>query len=176
MRFYQSLHGFVNSQLGDEQISKLQIRQQTPVKVLDGQLQSEQMLPGQRWLELWLFRWRRAQVPPCCGWIFHLPVRRAAMLASSVRLLPLSCGRNFCANREHTVMEKTTTSKEAYRTLRRHMRKRPDLGTIKDMLDTILDLANPDSQARRSPRRWFALFMFIGGALLGCFVYFNNLV
>jgi hypothetical protein len=43
----QSLYGFVNSQLGDEQVSKLKIKQQTPVKVLDGQLQYEQIAPGE---------------------------------------------------------------------------------------------------------------------------------
>ena len=37
VRSEQSLYGFVNSQLGDEQISKLKIKQATPVKVLDGQ-------------------------------------------------------------------------------------------------------------------------------------------
>jgi hypothetical protein len=43
----QSLYGFVNSQLGDEQASKLKIKQATPVRVLDGQLQSEQIAPGE---------------------------------------------------------------------------------------------------------------------------------
>ena len=36
----QSLYGFVNSQLGDEQIGKLKIKQETPVKVLDGRTPS----------------------------------------------------------------------------------------------------------------------------------------
>jgi len=43
----QSLYGFVNSQLGDQQVSKLKIKQETPVRVLDGQLQSEQIAPGE---------------------------------------------------------------------------------------------------------------------------------
>ena len=47
VRSEQSLYGFVNSQLGDEQISKLKIKQATPVKVLDGQLQSEHIAPGE---------------------------------------------------------------------------------------------------------------------------------
>ena len=47
VRSSQSLYAFVNSQLGDEQIGKLKIKQQTPVKVLDGQLQSEQIAPGE---------------------------------------------------------------------------------------------------------------------------------
>ena len=43
----QSLYAFVNSQLGDEQIGKLKIKQETQVKVLDGRLQSEQIAPGE---------------------------------------------------------------------------------------------------------------------------------
>jgi len=43
----QSLYAFLDSQLSDEQVGKLKIRQQTPVKVLAGQLQSEQIAPGQ---------------------------------------------------------------------------------------------------------------------------------
>jgi hypothetical protein len=47
VRSPQSLYPFVNSQLGDEQVSKLKIKQETPVKVLDGRLQSEQIAPGE---------------------------------------------------------------------------------------------------------------------------------
>ena len=47
VRSQQSLYGFVDSQLGDEQITKLKIKQETPVKVLDGQLQSARIAPGQ---------------------------------------------------------------------------------------------------------------------------------
>ena len=47
VRSQQSLYGFVDSQLGDEQITKLKIKQETPVKVLDGQLQSASIAPGQ---------------------------------------------------------------------------------------------------------------------------------
>ena len=46
VRSPQSLYGFVNSQLGDEQIGKLKIKQETPVKVLNGRLQSERIAPG----------------------------------------------------------------------------------------------------------------------------------
>ena len=74
-------------------------------------------------------------------------------------------------------MEKTTTSKSAYGILRRHLRKEPDLGMGKAMLDGVLDSANPfDSGIRRTARRWFVLFALIGGALLGCFVYFKDLI
>ena len=47
VRSPQSLYGFVNSQLGDEQITKLKVKQETPVKVLDGQLQSVRIAPGE---------------------------------------------------------------------------------------------------------------------------------
>ena len=47
VRSPQSLYGFVNSQLGDEQITKLKVKQETPVKVLDGQVQSVRIAPGE---------------------------------------------------------------------------------------------------------------------------------
>jgi hypothetical protein len=47
VRSTQSLYGFVNSQLGDEQIGKLKVKQETPVKVLDGQVQSGRIAPGE---------------------------------------------------------------------------------------------------------------------------------
>jgi len=47
VRSAQSLYGFVNPQLGDEQIGKLKINQETPVKVLDGPLQSARIAPGE---------------------------------------------------------------------------------------------------------------------------------
>ena len=47
VRTSQSLYGFVNTQLGDEQIGKLKVKQETPVKVLDGQLQATRIDPGE---------------------------------------------------------------------------------------------------------------------------------
>jgi len=47
VRSPQSLHDLVNSQLGDEQAAKLKAKQQTPVKVLEGQMQSGQIAPGE---------------------------------------------------------------------------------------------------------------------------------
>ncbi len=43
----QSLYGLINSQLGDEQVAKLKAKQQTPVKVLDGQMQPTRIAPGE---------------------------------------------------------------------------------------------------------------------------------
>jgi hypothetical protein len=47
VRSPQSLYGFINSQLGDEQAAKLKAKQQTPVKVLDGQMQPARIAPGE---------------------------------------------------------------------------------------------------------------------------------
>jgi len=47
VRSPQSLYPFVNSQLGDKQISKLKVTQETSLKVLDGHLQSGQIAPGE---------------------------------------------------------------------------------------------------------------------------------
>lgn len=48
VRSPQSLYGLVNSQLTGEQVAKLKIKQQTPVTVVDGQLQSQQIAPGEQ--------------------------------------------------------------------------------------------------------------------------------
>ena len=47
VRSAQSLYGLQNSQLGDEQAAKLKIKQETPVKVLDGQIQTARIAPGE---------------------------------------------------------------------------------------------------------------------------------
>jgi len=47
VRSAQSLYGLQNSQLGDEQAAKLKIKQETPVKVLDGQMQTARIAPGE---------------------------------------------------------------------------------------------------------------------------------
>ena len=47
VRSAQSLYGLQNSQLGDEQAAKLKIKQETPVKVLDGQMQTSRIAPGE---------------------------------------------------------------------------------------------------------------------------------
>lgn len=48
VRSPQSLYGLVNSQLAEEQVAKLKIKQQVPVPVVDGQLQSQQIAPGEQ--------------------------------------------------------------------------------------------------------------------------------
>lgn len=46
-RYPQSLYGLVDSQLGDQEAARLTIKQQTPVPVLEGQVQSAHLAPGQ---------------------------------------------------------------------------------------------------------------------------------
>jgi hypothetical protein len=43
----QSLYGLINSQLCNEQAAKLKAKKQTPVKVLDGQMQPARIAPGE---------------------------------------------------------------------------------------------------------------------------------
>jgi hypothetical protein len=44
----QSLYSLLNSQLADEQVAKLKVRQQSAVKVVDAQAQSPQIAPGEQ--------------------------------------------------------------------------------------------------------------------------------
>jgi hypothetical protein len=46
-RYPQSLYILVNSQLGDREAARLTVRQQTPVTVLEGRVQSSHLAPGQ---------------------------------------------------------------------------------------------------------------------------------
>lgn len=46
-RYPQSLYGLVDSQLGDQEAARLTIKQQTPVPVLEGHVQSSHLAPGQ---------------------------------------------------------------------------------------------------------------------------------
>jgi hypothetical protein len=46
-RYPQSLYGLVDSQLGDQEAARLTIKQETPVPVLEGQVQSPHLAPGQ---------------------------------------------------------------------------------------------------------------------------------
>jgi hypothetical protein len=48
VRSPQSLYGLMNSQLAEEQVAKLKIKQQVPVPVIEGQLQSQQIAPGEQ--------------------------------------------------------------------------------------------------------------------------------
>ncbi|HEX8801553.1 MAG TPA: hypothetical protein VF772_23215 [Terriglobales bacterium] len=74
-------------------------------------------------------------------------------------------------------MSDAVSTKSVYDVLRQYLRQRPDLGFAHAALDSVLEPLNPfDPKARRAPRRWFVLFVLLGGALAGCFLYFNNLI
>jgi hypothetical protein len=59
VRYPQSLYGLVDSQLGDREASRLEIKEQSPVSVIEGQVQSSHLQPGQQCLGLVALR-----VPP----------------------------------------------------------------------------------------------------------------
>jgi len=74
-------------------------------------------------------------------------------------------------------MNDSISTKSVYDVLRQYLRQRPDLGFAQAVLDSVLEPLNPfDPKPRRAPRRWFVLFVLLGGALVGCFLYFNNLI
>jgi hypothetical protein len=58
-RYPQSLYGLVDSQLGDREASRLEIKEQSPVPVIEGHVQSSRLEPGQQSLGLVALR-----VPP----------------------------------------------------------------------------------------------------------------
>jgi len=47
VRSPHSLYGLVNSQLAEDQVAKLKVKQQIPVPVVDGQLQVKEIAPGE---------------------------------------------------------------------------------------------------------------------------------
>lgn len=74
-------------------------------------------------------------------------------------------------------MTEAVSSKGVYSMLRQYLGTRPDLGILKSMCDAVLEPANPfDSKARRVPRRGFVFFVLIAAILLGCLIYFNDLI
>ena len=74
-------------------------------------------------------------------------------------------------------MSDSTTTQSVFGILRQYLHDRSDLGIGNAARDSVLEPLNPfDTKAARAPRRWFVLFVLLGGSLLGCFAYFNNLV
>jgi hypothetical protein len=49
-RYPQSLYGLVNSQLGDREAARLDIKEESPVSVIEGHVQSSHLQPGQQCL------------------------------------------------------------------------------------------------------------------------------
>jgi len=74
-------------------------------------------------------------------------------------------------------MSDRADSKSVLRALGQYLSNRSDLGIGKAVCEAVLEPANPFApKAARLPRRWFVLFVLLVGTLLGCFVYFNNLI
>lgn len=63
VRYPQSLYGLVDSQLGDREASRLDIKKQSPVAVIEGHLQSSHLQPGQQCLGLVALRIPPAKEP-----------------------------------------------------------------------------------------------------------------
>lgn len=72
-------------------------------------------------------------------------------------------------------MEKITPG-EVDRMLRRHLRRRSDLGLWNALTALIFEPQNPFStESRTKPHRWFVLFVVSLVAALAAFGYFNSL-
>ena len=63
VRYPQSLYGLVDSQLGDREASRLDIKEQSPVAVIEGHVQSSHLQPGQQCLGLVALRIPPAKEP-----------------------------------------------------------------------------------------------------------------
>ena len=75
------------------------------------------------------------------------------------------------------VMSDRAGSKSVHSALAQYLSTRSDLGVSKAVCDSVLEPVNPFApKDTRLPRRWFVLFALLLGTLLGCFVYFNNLI
>jgi hypothetical protein len=74
-------------------------------------------------------------------------------------------------------MSDRACSKSVHNALGQYLSDRSDLGVGKAVCDALFEPVNPFApKAARLPRRWFVLFALLAGTLLGCFVYFNNLI
>ena len=74
-------------------------------------------------------------------------------------------------------MSDRADSKSVLRALGQYLSNRSDLGIGKAVCEAVLEPANPFApKAARLPRRWFVLCALLVGTLLGCFVYFNDLI
>lgn len=71
-------------------------------------------------------------------------------------------------------MAEQITAKEVYVMLRDDLRKRPDLGFRRSVVDHLLEPLSPfDENSGRRPQRWFVLSSFVSLAAVGSVAYFN---
>jgi hypothetical protein len=72
-------------------------------------------------------------------------------------------------------MAEPLNAKKVYKSLRQYLRRRPDMGVAKGLLDCVLEPSSPfDSKSRRLPKRWFVLLVLLAVYAFSCFVYFNG--
>jgi len=178
VRSQQSLDGFVNSQLGDEQIGKLKVKQETPVKVLDGQVQSGSIAPGEEVVGVVALQVASSPNPTILRLQFPNANQSGDVSNGANRRKSLLF---WCAKKEHDPghrpMTERITGKQAFGGLSQYMRNRPDVGLGKASRDAVLDPDNPfDPKAARPPRRWFVLLSLLAAMAFGFFFYFNNLL
>ena len=71
-------------------------------------------------------------------------------------------------------MVKTMTRPEVHVLLRKHLKRRPEIGLGNLIVDTVLEPPNPfEPDQRRSPKKAFVLVAVSLLALVGVFVGFN---
>jgi hypothetical protein len=63
VRYPQSLYSLVDSQLGDQEAARLDIKEQSPIPVLEGRMQSSHLEPGQQCLGFVALSMPRAKEP-----------------------------------------------------------------------------------------------------------------
>ena len=67
--------------------------------------------------------------------------------------------------------------KQVHDALRNYLRKRPDIGAVKAVLDRVLESRNPFAEkAARAPQRWFVLFSSARRSGSGLFSLLCNLL
>lgn len=72
------------------------------------------------------------------------------------------------------VRSKPRSPTEVHAALTDYLRRRPDVGLDKLLLDLALDPASPfDPQGRRRLKKGFVLAVLVATGMVGTFVYFN---
>ena len=72
-------------------------------------------------------------------------------------------------------MAEPVTVKQVYDLLRQYVRKRPDIGVAKALLDGVLEPASPFvSKGMRSVKPWFVLLSLLGAFMIAGCLYFNR--
>jgi hypothetical protein len=83
VRSPQSLYGLINSQLGDEQAGKLKAKRQTPIRVLDGQMQPPSIAPGEEAVGVVSFEMAATSEPTILRFEFPRPRRSNTELSDA---------------------------------------------------------------------------------------------